>query len=1009
MKSKSILMMSSCLIMAGMVSSPATAQDAPAAQPDETTVVVIGSQIRGRKVTQILPVTVVDEKDLDVLAPDSGEQVFRALPSQGATNFSGDSETGGINGARGDVASINLRSLGTGNTLVLLNGRRLVLHPGTQAENLVPVVTPNLNALPTAGIRRLEVLRDGASAIYGADAVGGVVNTVLRNKYDGLQITTRFGEYDGVNATGTSVDIYGGTTFNQKKTNLTMFASYYARGGILASERPYSINDDMRPLVAGTVFAGDSGFNNSTTNTAWGQFDTTQRVSRGSTNLTSAAGGFHIQPTNFAGCLQNLSATACIDDGSLDTALRHNNALFGQATSDLERLNTFAYLTHQMDNGATFYAEASYYQADSDKIREGSTPLSSTPITISKTAYYNPFGATTINGVANTQRIAGINAPTTGLDITVGGDAGRYRILDAGPRLLRVDNDSYRFLAGIKGERGKWSYDSAVVYSRAWTRDLSHNRVSNTLFQAALNRTTSDAYNPFNGGDINNPTGLDATPNPQATINSFLIDVVRENSTSLVLADYKVSTNQFATLWGKDIGAAFGVEFRRETYEDDRDDRLDGTIKYTDSVTGLVDNSDVMGSSGTPDTSGKRITLSGFGELQVPLVSPEQGMPFVRSLELQLAGRYERASDFGDVFAPKLAISWEPVSGVQVRTAYSEGFRAPNLDQVNAEGIERSNTRTDWIRCQAQINLGTIASLNACSQNEGVQSLRSGSDELEPETNETGTFGLTFRPSGFLKGFAATLDYYHIKQENVVGIGGDANAIALDYVRRLNGSTNAAVVRAAPDADDINFFAGSGLAAVGSIIRVDDPYVNLDRRTSEGYDIGLYYDLETRSLGDFSFALDATYLKQFSQELSEAQQEIRREARANLINLVGEGSFIEQDGYPRWRGLARITWKKDNLTVGASAQHTGAYLDTSIVQDITGELWPVDSWTVMNLYADYNFKNFDIANAKSMRVRVGANNITNEAPPLIDETFGYDTAYHDNRGRFLYVQLRATF
>jgi outer membrane receptor protein involved in Fe transport len=160
---------------------------------------------------------------------------------------------------------------------------------------------------------------------------------------------------------------------------------------------------------------------------------------------------------------------------------------------------------------------------------------------------------------------------------------------------------------------------------------------------------------------------------------------------------------------------------------------------------------------------------------------------------------------------------------------------------------------------------------------------------------------------------------------------------------------------------------------------------------------------------DFSFAFDATYLKQFSQEASETVKEIRREARANNINLVGEGSFIEQDGSPKWRGLARITWKKDNLTVGASAQHTGAYLDTSIVQDVTGELWPVDSWTVMNLYADYNFKNFDIANAKSMRLRVGANNITNEDPPLIDETFGYDTAYHDNRGRFLYVQLRATF
>lgn len=995
--------------------SLAYGQTAANADPVEDEIITVGTQIQGAKISGILPVTRLDVDDIDALGVVSGEDLFRALPSQGATGFSDDNETGGINGVRGDVASINLRSLGTGNTLVLLNGRRLVLHPGTKAENLVPVVTPNLNALPTGGVRRVEVLRDGASAIYGADAVGGVINTVLRDKYDGLQLTLRYGDYEGIDADSLDIDAFGGFDLEGGKTQITLFGSYLRRGGYLATEREYSRKDDLRPLVAGTAFDDDTNFDNRSTNSAWGQFDTTRRVRQNGTSLTSAAGRFHIQPNNqpddFSGCLADLGGGVCIDDSTLDRDLRHNNQLESQIASDLDRYNGFMFLNRDMDNGNELYGELSVYYSETDKIREANTPLSSTPITISETAFYNPFGAVLLpDGSLNANRLVGIDAPAGGLTIEVGGANGRYRLLDAGPRQLEVENLSMRGLIGMRGDWGNWDWDTAALYSFADTSDITKNRVSSTLFQRQLNLSTAAAYNPFNGGDPMDPSAGDATPNPQSSIAPFLIDVSRDSKTELYLADFKISRNDIYVLPAGDVGAAFGVEVRHENYTDDRDDRLDGTVFFTDAVTGEVFDSDVMGSSATPDSKGDRTTFSAFGEFYVPIVSPEMNIPLVHRIDMQLAGRYENASDFGDVFAPKIALSYYPAPWLQVRTAYSEGFRAPNLDQVNAEGIQRSNTRDDYIRCQAQINQGQDVSLSDCGQSQGILSIRSGSSELEPETNETFTVGFVFEPDFLIPGLTFTADYYNIVQDNVVGIAGDDLQIVLDFVRRLNGETNPAVVRAAADADDIAFFAGSGITPAGTITGVADPYLNLDRRTSEGIDFGIYYELDDTPFGNFDFNLDATLLKTFNQDASSVVQEIRQEARANDIPLTGQGSLLEQDGFPKWRGVGRVTWRKDNWGAGGSVSYTGGFDDVGAIQDDTDEFFRVKPWTIANAYVQYTFKDVDaFRNMENLRVRIGANNITNEEPPLADETYGYYSEYHNSRGRFVYGQLQATF
>ncbi|MBL4859031.1 MAG: TonB-dependent receptor plug domain-containing protein, partial [Erythrobacter sp.] len=164
---------------------PQAVDTAPEVEPsDADTIVVIGSQIRGAKINDVLPVTVLDEQAIENTGAASGDELFRAIPQAGTVAFNEQNETT-VNNARGDVGSINLRDLGTGNTLLLINGRRMTLHPGFQTELLVPVVSSDTNEITPGSVRRIEVLRDGASAIYGADAVAGVINTVLKGNMNG--------------------------------------------------------------------------------------------------------------------------------------------------------------------------------------------------------------------------------------------------------------------------------------------------------------------------------------------------------------------------------------------------------------------------------------------------------------------------------------------------------------------------------------------------------------------------------------------------------------------------------------------------------------------------------------------------------------------------------------------------------------------------------------------------------------------------------------------------------
>jgi outer membrane receptor protein involved in Fe transport len=994
---RALVLSAGLIVSAGAAAQQGAAPQA-AREEDLVEVVIVGSQIRGTKITEVLPVTVVDKEDIIATAAVSGDDLFRSIPQAGDVQFQEARTTGNLNDARGDTSSINLRSLGTGNTLMLLNGRRVVPAPGTQTENFVPVQTANTNAFPVAGVRRVEVLRDGAAAIYGTDAVAGVVNTVLENDYEGARLEAQYGGSDGTPHRETTVNLKAGTRLNDG-TRVAVYAGFYTRNRLLATDRDYAASEDHRWKVADTLWAGDTAFDNRTTSSPWGSFTvipSTVAVRQGTTALTTS-GVFRVEPTSntAAGCSSttyngNLCLRAGTITGAVDRELRYNENADRTLRGAVDRYNAFATISREIGDVEVF-GEVGFYRASLSGLREQSAPLASAVISIPASNYYNPFGASTIGGVANPNRLPNlVNVPAAGLPLRIT----TYRPVDTGPRVYEVTDDSTRLLAGVRGERAGFDWESAIVYSWAKTDDFTTNAVSNTLFQQSLAKATPDAYNPFNGGNQQVYSGADTTPNNAGTIAGFLVGVNRISETTLAMWDLKVSRPDVVALPGGDVGIASGLEVRRESYVDNRDPRLDGTIKYTDVVTNITYGTDVMGASPSPDVRAHRSIMSAYLELAVPVVSPVMEIPLVKSVDMQLAARTERYSDFGTVTKPKVALNWTMTDWLALRGSASQAFRAPNLPQFYSSGTQVSNTRTDFSFCR--LNAVTCAGASTIE-------VRSGNQGLGPEEADNLSAGLVLEPSLPESAGKLTLsvDFWSIKQTEVIGIEGGQVQLLYDYLLRLDGQSNPNLVRDAP----------VGTNRVGQLLQINDNYFNITPRQLEGLDASLRYELRRTKFGNFTFTVNAAKLTKFEQQATEMARKVIDANNAGRfgpgIVVTAAGNQIGINGNPEWRGSASLTWRQQQWRAGMFVNYVGSVFDTGPAA-VNGQLFEVDSWTTMSVYGQYDFRRRDdILDQTSLRL--GVRNIEDKDPPVTSTNFGYFGSLANATGRYVYVTLSKSF
>lgn len=1032
-------------MMAIAVATPAWAQDAPAPAPapqaeaesvpgleastqaqdssqskeDAGDIVVVGSQIKGASTTAALPVTVIGTDQIDATGAVSGDDLFRSIPQAGDVTFNEGNNPQTSNAARGDVNSINLRNLGVGNTLVLLNGRRMVSHPTSQAgEGNVPVLGYNANALPVAGIERVEILRDGAAAIYGTDAVAGVVNTVTKTDFDGATLDGRFGFAEGTHRKEYEVTGTAGKNFDQGRGNVSVFLDYTRRTAQLASDEPYTATDNLRSYFANDpAFAGNLDADGRATQSPWANLAVVGgpgTIRMGTRALTSSAGAFHTQSALNPGCVVALNADTCLGTGTRSTATtlrseRFDSRVGTTVTPSINRFNGFLSGHYDVSDAVTLYTELGYYRADTQRIQPPTINLNA--IVIPASNYWNPFGPVTFaNGQANPNRIAGLtNVPAAGLPVRLS----TYRFVDAGKQVVDTVNWQSRFLTGAKGKIGSFDFDTALLYSEAQATDTS-GAVDMTKLQKNLALSTPDAYNPFSGGCSATPSVGDCQPSSQAGIDSFLFNLKRVSKTTLALADFKLSKADLFDLPAGGLGVALGVEGRRETQRDTRDPNVNGTNTFVDMVTGETNLSNTAAVSPTPSTSGRRTVFSAFGELAVPVVSPDMHIPLIRKLDLQIAGRYEHYSDFGSVAKPKVAAAWDLFNGLRLRGSYSKGFRAPNLEQTNTVAYSRLGSNNDYYRCEVDLRRPNgdpmkIANMGACGRSSSYSIFVSGNPDLKPEDSTNWTVGTVIEPKFIPRAYGKltfTADFWSIQQTGIVGQFGPRNAMVLDYLLRLQGSSNPNVIRAAPNADDVAFYNNSGLAPAGAVTRINDQFVNLLPQTVQGVDLSLIYNVKT-SIGRFNLNINAARLTKYSRQTPPAVQALFDARAAGQINvatpLTDASNLIQDRGKPKWRVSGSLTWSLGGVTVGGFANYIGTVYDTNFL-DADGNPFVVDGQTTFNLYTQYRFRDGAL---KGTRIRVGARNIFDKQPPVTAD--GYLGSLYVPYGRYWYTQIGVKF
>jgi iron complex outermembrane recepter protein len=981
-------------------------------------ITIVGTRIIGSKAAGALPVTVETSDQIAAVGAVTGDDLLRTLPSMGGVSFNPTNGQQTNNSARGDVASIDLRGAGIGDTLVLLNGRRMVEYPTSQSKGGVPLISFNAESLPVAGMDRLEVLHDGAGAIYGADAVAGVVNAVTQTRFDGLKIDNEYGGAQDTHLRQNSTNILAGHDFAGGAGNITLSVDVTERSAELSGDEPYTATQDLRPL-----FAADPGYNTSAVPDGRGNqsswpalvaLGVKSPIKQGTTSLTTAAGSFHIQPDTLTGCLTEIGNGLCIGSGSVPytgaaNALRYNAAQNNSLTDSpaIHRQIGELNASYDLSSDLTAYSEIDYYHANTHALTTEGTSL--VPIGVPASNYYNPFGPVTFaNGTVNPNRLPNLtNVPAAGIPLTLA----TYRFNDLGPDPVNVDSYQSRFLVGMKGTLGSFDWDSALLYGEAQDTDVSGSINSEALAQQ-LALSTPDAYNPFNGSCLNGAGGGDCTPSAQAALKAIEMSLKRVSKSTLTNADFKLTRPDLLVLPAGGLGIATGVEARRETHEDIRAPAVNGSDPFTDPVTGLVSASSATGVNVTPSTSGSRDVYSAYIELAVPVVSKDMDIPLLQAINLQLAGRYENYSDFGSVAKPKVAIAWDVIGGVRLRGSYQQGFKAPNLETTAPFTYARAQAVTDYYRCQADLLNHKIATFSACTDTVTVAYDESGNPNLKAETSTSYSLGVVFQPQFLPEGFGdltVTADRWQLKQLAMVGVVGPQNLSVEDYLSRAQGGAgSAAVIRAAPTADDIAAFAGSGLTPVGVITQVNDQFQNLQPETIAGIDYGIMWHKRTTHLGAFTLNVDATTLDKFFQPPSLVVQSLYTARAAGLINaatpLATPGNELEALGNPRIKATTALNWVLDPVQFGASVVYTGKTQDINFLST-TGVPWQVASMTVVNLYGQYNFAK--VFQSHDLHVRLGARNLFNRSPPL--ESDGYNGALYVPYGRYLYASVGVLF
>jgi outer membrane receptor protein involved in Fe transport len=932
-----------CLATLGTTAAAA----APAPQTDAAEIlneiVVTGSRIQRSDASSVGPLTTLNAGDIAAAAPTSAGDLLQALPGVGVSLNSN-----GTQGTSFGVSSINLRYLGSaegsGNrTLVLVDGHRWVNAVGGRGfRDFV-----DLNTIPLGIIDSIEVLKDGASAIYGADAIAGVVNIRTKRDLEGLEVNTRFGRSD-----------------RNDNENVSGYLNWGDRAGAASWLLSMSYND-TKPVRTDA---------RALTTRALAPLTAPPTSPRGLFVLPGLSNNaFFGTPLNFAANAANavtrLPGVATIGTGNqADNSFRvarlpeddfNTQAQGVYAIGPSERLGAFARFSLEMGDSLDGYAEVLYNERKSSQLF---SPVlldvrGSNGFSIPRDQAFNPFG--TANGVPTANALA-----FSGSTLRI------QRVLEeVGNRDNQQEVKTFRFAAGLDGTAvlaGEWRWDAFMSWSRNEASFTALNQVNFESIFRALGAPTVCAA----------ATGC--TPlNIFGQITAPMADYIRYNGYDEQEAtQVNVALNATRDLFelpAGTVGFATGYEYRREKAVD-VPDAFAATLSSVLPLVGGARQAPTTAQSRDP-TSGSYDLHELYAEVSAPLLADQ---PLAYSLNVDAALRHSNYSTVGGETTAKFGVAYRPVSSVLLRGTYSQGFRAPSILELYQGSRNTNFQAVDPCNGGGSGRPGCAGVPASYNQNQfgagTITGLVAGNPNLKPETADTLTAGIALTPQ-FLEGFSWTIDWFNIEVNDAIASQTATQLLQACALRQLNCD----LIRRAPS---------------GEVLQLRQAVVNLANIEVEGIDSTLRYVVDSAA-GRFDAMIDVSYLDRFRTSIVQPDGSLTIDDRAGK-------SDQPRSTFPRIKAQAGLRYSRSGFEAGYKARYIGSSKDVPGNAINGGSL---DAITYHDLQLAYSF-----ADSK-YRVAIGIDNLADEQPPAsaANNPINFDIYTYDIRGRYLYATLGVKF
>jgi len=944
------------------------------AQSSLQRVEITGSNIRRADAETASPVQVITKEEIEQSGKGTVAEYLQTLTSdgQGSVPFT---YGRGFSGATS--SGISLRGLGANATLVLINGRRVasaVLADDAQRQYV------DLNQIPLEAVERVEVLKDGASAIYGSDAVAGVVNIILKKSFVGTVVKATYGVSEEGDGKEPRLAItHGMGTMEQDGYNLLLnfetgkkdpiwYRDRAGRGTVGISAignpaygfgfTPYGGGNNLarhggQGTIPFTSYPGGTRVNNSTTPSFIGNVRNPTTLNYYSRGDASAGTGF---TRTFPAAQTFCNANANLPQNDLGGGCLFDPwMMVGQIQPEHETQNFFGRFAKQLGANMEAFVDVGYYSSES-RITNNFLSFSG--------GLFRPDGTVQSNTAATQLGAAHPDNPYFGTAARF-----QYNPLEIGGGVVKSSSRTFRTVAGVKGTWGVWDFDTAISFSEAKQTDVAENRINYRVLQALLNPTAanvaaasgiSDLYRALPPGTFYR-IGENASLNTPAVYAAVYQDQQRSGVSRNYGADFKVS-REWGSLGGGPIGVAAGAEYRHEMTNLPLYNGLGNYIGL--SLTGY---------------GGERDIWAGF---------IEGAFPVTKQLELTAAARYDNYSDAGEAVTGKLSGKWRPIPTLAVRGTFQTGFRAPSFTENGASSIAAFGGATvnDNARCAAD---PAIPASNCI----GIAPtfLQAGNPDLEPEKTQGATFGVVW---DITPKTSLTADIWQIKRKGLPVIEDPQSAVDAGRITR---DPSTAVTPLDP----------------GGILNGRVVFQNSAESLTQGFDIEAKHrwDLDG-GMGRLNASLVWTHL--FKQRVIEQNGTVH-----DYAGTHGDCHITNCIGTPKDRVSASVAWDINQWRIGANLNFRGE-MDNR--EEVGAPCWSegisfaadaqipagckIKSFYTVDLFGSWKF-------GKNTEVFGTISNLFDKKPPFDPQTYGaigYNPLdYSGAIGRFYRIGVKHKF